>query len=85
MTVEELNTLHTNCELERNQLFTVLAMSVQIPQLAGFLLTGNRNCCFYVECSAAWLYDCPYFFSPFYKADDALIVYLYTSKILLCT
>ena len=43
MTVEELNTLHTNCELGRNQLFTILAMSVQIPQLAGFLLTGNRS------------------------------------------
>ena len=42
-TVQELNTLHTNCELERNHLFTILAMSVQNPQLAGFLLTGNRS------------------------------------------
>ena len=29
MTVQELNTLHTVCELERNQLLTILAMSVQ--------------------------------------------------------
>ena len=43
MTVQELNTLHTICELERNQLLTILAMSVQNPQLAGFLLTGNRS------------------------------------------
>ena len=37
VTVHELNTLHTLCELERNQLLTMLAMSVQNPQLAGFL------------------------------------------------
>ena len=35
MTVQELKTLHTICELERNQLLTILAMSVQNPQLAG--------------------------------------------------
>ena len=36
MTVQELNTLHTICELERTQLLTILAMSVKNPQLAGF-------------------------------------------------
>ena len=41
MTVQERNTLHTICELDRNQLLTILAMSVQNPQLPGFLLTGN--------------------------------------------
>ena len=69
MTVQELNTLHTICELERNQLLTILAMSVQNPQLAGFLLTGNRRNFLYVEGSTAWLYDCPHFLSPLYKAD----------------
>ena len=69
MTVQELNTLHTKCELERNQLLTILEMSVQNPQLAGFLLTGNRGNFSYVEGSTAWLYDCPHFFSPLYKAD----------------
>ena len=69
MTVQELNTLHTICELERNQLLTILAMSVQNPQLAGFLLTGNRSNFLYVEVSTAWLYDCPHFLSPLYKAD----------------
>ena len=69
MTVQELNTLHTICELERNQLLTILAMSVQNPHLAGFLLTGNRSNFLYVEGSTAWLYDCPHFLSPLYKAD----------------
>ena len=29
LTVQELNTLHTVCELKRKQLLTILAMSVQ--------------------------------------------------------
>ena len=40
---QELNTLRTVCELERNQLLTILAMSVQNPQFARFLLTRNRK------------------------------------------
>ena len=36
MTVQELNTLHTVCELERNQLLTILAMSVKILNLLDF-------------------------------------------------
>ena len=48
MTVQELNTLHTVCELERTQLLTILAMSVENPQLAGFLLTGNCGNFLYV-------------------------------------
>ena len=42
---------------------------IQNPQLAGFLLTGNRSNFLYVEGSTAWLYDCPHFLSPLYKAD----------------
>ena len=69
MTVQELNTLHTIGELERNQLLTILAMSVQNPQIVGFLLTGNRSNFLDVDGSTAWLYDCPHFLSPLYKAD----------------
>ena len=69
MTVQKLNTLHTVCELERNQLLTILATSVQNPQLAGFLLTGNRSNFLNVEGSTAWLHDCPHFLSPLFKAD----------------
>ena len=87
MTVQELNTLHTICELERNQLLTILAMSVQNPQLAGFLLTGNRSNFLYVEGSTAWLYDCPHFLSPLYKAgrcfDRISIHFKDTSKFLI--
>ena len=32
MTVQELNTLHTVCELERTQLVTMSAMSFKNPQ-----------------------------------------------------
>ena len=69
MTVQELNTLHIVCDLERNQLLTILAMSVQNPQLVGFLSTGNRSNFLYVEGSTAWRYDCPHCFSHLYKAD----------------
>ena len=69
MTVQELNTLHTACELERTQLLTILAMSVKNPHLAGFLLTGTRSNFLYVEGTTAWLYDCPHFISPLYKVD----------------
>ena len=46
-----------------------LAMSVKNPQLAGILLTGNRSNFLFVEGSTSWLYDCPLFISPLYKAD----------------
>ena len=69
MTVQELNTLHTICELERTQLLTIIAMLIKNPQLAVFLLTGNRSYFLYVELSTAWLYDCPHFISPLYKSD----------------
>ena len=69
MTVQQLNTLHTVCEQERNQLLTIQAMSVQNPQLAGFLLPGNQRHFLYLEGSTAWFYDCPHFLSPLYKAD----------------
>ena len=44
-------------------------MSVQTPRLAGLLLKGNQSNFLYVEGSTAWLYDCPHFLSPLYKAD----------------
>ena len=66
MNVQELNRLPTVCELERNQLLTILAMSVQNPQLAGFLLTAKRSIFSYNEVSAAWLCDRPHFLSPLY-------------------
>ena len=45
-------------------------MSVQDPQLAGYLLTGNRVNFLYKEGSTAWLYECLHFPSPQYEADE---------------
>ena len=74
MKVQELNTIHTICKLERSQLLAILAMSVKNPQLAYFLLTGSHSNFLYVEGSTAWLYDCPHFVSPLYKAHKLLTV-----------
>ena len=70
MSVAELNTLHTICEVERTQLLTILEMSVKNPQLAGFLSTQNRSNFLYVESSTAWIYECPHHLSPLYIAEQ---------------
>ena len=65
MSFHELNTLCLICELEQKaQLLTILAMSVQNPHFPGSLLKGKQSNFLYVEGSAAWLCDCPQFFSP---------------------
>ena len=87
MTVSELNTLHTVCELERTQLLTILAMSVKNTQLAGFLLTQNRSNFLYVEGSTAWLYECQHHISYLYIDeqcyDKTPIHYQDTSNLLI--
>ena len=70
MSVAELNTLHTICEVERTQVLTILAMSVKNQHLAGFLLTQKRSNFLYIEGSTAWLYDCPHHLSPLYIAEQ---------------
>ena len=69
MRIHERNTLNRTCELERTQLLTVLAMSVQNAKFAGYLLTGNRSNFLYVEVSTAWLYVCPQYFLTLYETD----------------
>ena len=59
----KLNTLHHISELGRAQLLTILAMSVQNPELAGYLLTGNQSNFLPVGGSTARLYDFPQFSS----------------------
>ena len=70
MSIAELNTLHTTCEVERTQLLTSIAMFVEKSKLAGFLLTQNRSNFLIVEGSTAWLYDCPHHLSLLYIADQ---------------
>ena len=82
MTKQELNTIHTICELERNKLLTILAMSVQNPQLAGFLLTGNRSNFCTSKAPPPGYMIVLIFFLLYTKLIDALPVYLYTLKIL---
>ena len=80
MTVRELNTLHTVCELERTQLLTILAMSVKNPQLAGFLLTGNCSNFLYVDgCMIALI-----LYRHYTKQTSALIEFPYTIEKLSC-
>ena len=43
MSVAELDTLHTICEVEHTQLLTTLAMSVKNPQLAGLCLLNSKS------------------------------------------
>ena len=61
MIIQELNLLHIICELQR------LAMSVQKPQLVGYLLKGNRSNFPYVEVSTAWLCDSSRLLLPPYE------------------
>ena len=69
---------------ERNQLLTILAMSVQIPQLAGFLLTGNRTNFLYVEGLQLGYMTVLIFYHLYTKLTVALIEFLYITKIPLC-
>ena len=86
MTVQEVNTLHIICGLERNQLLTILAMSVQNPQLAGFLLTFKIAVTFCTsKVHLPGFMIVRIFFLLYTKLIDALIVYLYNLKIFSCT
>ena len=84
MTVQERDTLHTICEFERNQLLTKLAMSVHNPQLAGFLLTGNRTNFLYVEGLQLGYMTVLNFYHFYTKLTVASIEFLYITKIPLC-
>ena len=85
MSEQEPNTLHTKCELERNQLLTILAMSVQNPKLAGFLLPEIIVTFYTSKAPLLGSMIVPIFFLLYTKLIDALIVYLYNLKILFCT
>ena len=46
MSIAEIDTLRTNCEVKRTQVLKVLSRSVKNPQNAGFILT--RNCSLFI-------------------------------------
>ena len=62
----DIKILQSCCELERNQMLLTLAMSKVNPQLAGYLLTGNRSNFITIDAGIAWLYDCKLEMSPLY-------------------
>ena len=82
MTKQELKTLHTVCELERNQLLTILGMSVQNPQLAGLLLTtGNRSKNLYIQGSTLHGFMIVHIFFHLYTELIVVsIIFLHFSK-----
>ena len=43
ITIQELSTLQQKCEPKRTQLLTIITMSVQSSQLAGYLLPRNLH------------------------------------------
>ena len=69
MNFQKLNTLHHICEFWRTQLISTLAVSVQSPQLAGYLLTGNRSNFLHEEGSIACSNDCHQLLSTLCEAD----------------
>ena len=62
VTTQGLNTLHQICELERTQLLTMLAKTVQNLQLVGDFVLGLSNDFLYVIVSTASLKIRPQFF-----------------------
>ena len=67
--VQELKTIHHICWLEERHLLTVLAVSLQNPQIAGYILAESRNNFLYVEASTVCFQDFPQFFPPFCLVD----------------
>ena len=82
MTFQELNTLHHIFELGRTQLLTILAMSAQNPQLAGYLLTANLSN-FLLRKALLFGYKTVFIFSRRrMKLINFLTVHQYTIKLL---
>ena len=75
MTIQELKTVLRIRELEQTRLLTRLEVSVQNPQLVGYLSTGNLTNFLYVEGSTAWLFDFVQLLCLCNKLIEVLIVY----------
>ena len=54
----EMEILQKICEIERTQLLTILAIAINNPELAGYLLTNNRSNFITVDNSIAYMYSC---------------------------
>ena len=66
----ELALLQNQCELERSSILNTLMLSLEIPHLAGYILTQNRSMFLETNGNVAWLYHCPKFYSPLQLMDE---------------
>ena len=55
----ELNLLKNQCQQQKNQIFTILMLSLENPRLAGYMFAGERSMFLETNGSLAWLYPCP--------------------------
>ena len=51
--------LQNQCEQERTQFLPNFMLALENPQLAGYMLTGNRTMFLETDGNVAWLYHCP--------------------------
>ena len=79
----ELALLTNQCELERSMILNTLMLSIEIPRLAGYILTRNRSMFLETNGNVAWLYHCPKFYSPLQLMDACYnrIPIMYREKI----
>ena len=66
----ELALLQNQYELERSSILNTLMLSLEIPHLAGYILTQNRSMFLETNGNVAWLYHCPKFYSPLQLLDE---------------
>ena len=52
------------CEQKRNQILSIMMLSMENPRVGGYMLTGNRSMFLSTNGSFAWLYHCPLMRSP---------------------
>ena len=84
MSDTEVTMLLTDCETERTQFLTVLALSFKNPQLASFLLTLNHIIFLKTEKVTAWFYCCPHHICRLHNSDkcfdNILVQFRHTAK-----
>ena len=66
----EIQLLQIQCEQERTQILTNLMLALENPQLAGYMLTGNRSMFLETDGSLACLYRCPMVHSPLHTMNQ---------------
>ena len=66
----EIQLLQNQCEQERTQILTNLMLALEVPRLAGYMLTGNKSMFLEIDGSLAWFYHCPKVHSPLHTMNQ---------------